>query len=77
MHPFIGHLVAPGIGLGLKVVKVGKGSKRPEIVPDIVDGPFFNFAFFLGLPHVAGDGGNLEEGRRNSRNCSLKRTTGP
>jgi hypothetical protein len=60
MHAGIGHLVAPVVGLGLRVIGVGKGTQRPEVVPDIVDGALFDFACNVGLPHVTGNGGDVE-----------------
>jgi hypothetical protein len=59
VYPSIGPLVAPVLGLGLKVVEVGELSKGPEGVPDRGDGPLFDVAVFLGLPHVTGDRGAL------------------
>src|SRR5262245_27420681 len=60
MDSDIGHLVAPLVGLGLEISEIVEGAQRPEVVPDIVDGPFFDLPFFLGLGHVAGQRGNLQ-----------------
>ena len=48
------------IGLGLHIVEAGEGAQWPEVVPNVVDGPFFDFAFFLRLSHVAGNRGDVE-----------------
>ena len=60
VHSDIGHLVASLIGLGMEIDEVPKGPQRPEVVPDIVDGALLHLPLFLGLGHIAGDGGNLQ-----------------
>jgi hypothetical protein len=56
----IGHLVAPLIGVGLEIGAVSEGPQRPKVVPAIVAGALLHLALFLGLGHIAGDGGNLQ-----------------
>jgi len=60
MDSDIGDLVAPLVGLGLEVGKILEDAQRPEVVPDIVDGAFLHLPLFLGLGHIAGDGGDVE-----------------
>ena len=56
----VGHLGAPPIGLRLEGIEVGEDAQRPEVVANIMNGAFFDFAFFLGLPDIAGHRGDVE-----------------
>jgi hypothetical protein len=60
MDSHIGDHVSPLIGLGLEVEEIAEGTQGPEVVPDIVDDPFFHFALFVGALGVAGPGDNSE-----------------
>src|SRR5262249_4233734 len=60
-------LVAPLIGLGLEVAEVPEGAQRPEVVPDIVHSAFLHLPLFLGLGHVASDGGDLEGSQKGQK----------
>jgi len=48
------------VGLGLEVEEICERAQGPEVVPDIVDDPFFHFALFMGALRVAGPGDNGE-----------------
>ena len=60
MDSGIGDLIAPRVGLALEIGEITKRAQGPEVMPDVVDRSLFDFALFLGLPHVAGNGGDLE-----------------
>jgi hypothetical protein len=60
MHPDIGHLIAPLVGLFLDIAEPGEGPQGPEIMTNEVDGAFFHLALFLRLPDVAGPGRDLQ-----------------
>jgi hypothetical protein len=53
-------MIPPVVGLGLEIFEVVEGSQGQEVVPDIVDGTLFHFAFLMGLADVAGPGDNPE-----------------
>ena len=56
----IGDGISPVVGLSLKVEEIGERAQGPEVVPDIVDHPFFHFTLFMGALGVAGPGDNSE-----------------
>jgi len=58
MGSHIGYLIAPLVGLGLKVREVLERAQGPEVVSDIVDHALFHFALFVGAIGVAGPGDN-------------------
>jgi len=60
MGSHIGYLIAPLVGLGLKVREVLERAQGPEVVSDIVDHTLFHFALFVGAIEVAGPGDNSE-----------------
>ena len=60
MEAHLGYLVSPLVGLGLEITEVAEGSQGPEVVPDLVTGPLFHLALFLGLGHVAGHRGDVK-----------------
>jgi hypothetical protein len=47
-------MVPPVVGLGLKILKVMKGSQREEVVPDVMDGALFHLSFLMGTSDMAG-----------------------
>lgn len=51
-------MVPPVVGLGLKILKVMKGSQREEVVADIMDGALFHLPLFMGTPDMAGERDN-------------------
>lgn len=64
MDSHIGDGVSPVVGLGLKVEQIRERAQGPEVVPDVVDDPFFHFALFVRASGVAGpwdDGKGAEE----------------
>lgn len=60
MDSQIGDGISPVLGLSLKVREIGEGAQGPEVVPDIVDHPFFHFTLFMRALGVAGPGDNRE-----------------
>ena len=63
----IGHLIAPLIGLALEIGEITKRSQGPEVIPKVMDRAFFDFPLFLGLPHMAGTGGDLERPQKRQK----------
>ena len=60
LHPDIGHMVPPVIGLELNIGKIRERSQGPEVVPDVVDGSLFHLALLMGLRHIARYRDNLK-----------------
>jgi hypothetical protein len=56
MDSHIGDGVSPVVGLGLEVEEVFERAQGPEVVPDVVDDPFFDFALFMGASRITGPG---------------------
>jgi len=56
-------MVPPVVGLGLKILKVMKGSQREEVVADVMDGALFHLSLFMGTSDMAGkrDNGKRSE----------------
>lgn len=60
MDSHIGDGISPVLSLGLKVEQIGERAQGPEVVPDIVDHPFFHFTLFMRALRVAGPRDNRE-----------------
>ena len=79
MKSAIGLSIQPKPALAIDIGQISKGSEGPEVMPEVMDTPFFDFALFLRLIRVASPGSNpegsqeLQEGliKANQRAFSL------
>ncbi len=76
MDAAIGLGVQPVPELLIDIRKIGKGPQGPEVVADVVDAPFFDLAFFLGLIRMAGPGHD-PEGSEKLQEGLVKADEGP
>jgi len=58
MDSHIGDGVSPMLGLGLEVEEVFERAQGPEVMPDVVNDPFFHFALFVWASRITGPGDN-------------------
>jgi len=64
MDPHIGDGIPPVNGLILNVNEIRETPQRPETVSDVVDGSFLDFSLLMGLPRIAGEGGQLKRAKK-------------
>lgn len=76
MDSHIGDGVSPVVGLGLEVIQIGERSQGPEVVPDVMDNPFFHFPLFVGASRIAGPGNN-GEGTEEVQESPVEADDGP
>jgi len=64
MDPHIGDGIPPVNGLILDVKEILEPPQGPETVSEVVDSSFLDFSLLMGLPRMAGEGGQLKRAKK-------------